>query len=209
MGEFASCSDAANFLASPMEILKRQRVMMPGEILPPESPVWGSGPVLPVLPVLSARPARSLAARLADLYGANAAQPTAAEISALKLWIEIEFENLPCPVDFHYLEIDLSLANRIYENSGVLAISVLNNTHPFLSFRENAKFRAIHDWHHISRKIDSSLSGEIQTYKIARKSAPRSIWWLLHSEIILQAAACIHFGEFQAQKFVNAIGAAK
>jgi hypothetical protein len=152
---------------------------------------------------------RSLASRLAALYGGSAAEPSAAEISALKSWIEIEFKNLPCPVDFHYSEIDLSLANRIYENSGVLAISVLNNDHPFLTFRENAKFRAIHDFHHISHKIDSTLSGEIQTYKIARQSAPRAIWWLLHSEIILQAAACIHFGEFQAQKFVNAIGAAK
>jgi hypothetical protein len=179
------------------------RPVMPGEIPPPLPPVRASEPVLPVLP------ARSLAARLASLYGANAAQPTAAEISALKFWIEIEFENLPCPVDFLYQDVDLALANRIYENSGVLAISVLNNDHPFLTFRENAKFRAIHDWHHISRKIDSSLSGEIQTYKIARKSAPRAIWWLLHSEIVLQAAACIHFGEFQAQKFVNAIGAAK
>jgi hypothetical protein len=179
------------------------RPVMPGEILPPLPPVRASEPALPALP------ARSLATRLASLYGANAAQPTAAEIRLLKMWIHLEFENLPCPVDFLYQDVDLALANRIYENSGVLAISVLNNDHPFLTFRENAKFRATHDWHHISRKIDSSLLGEIQTYKIARKSAPRAIWWLLHSEIVLQAAACIHHGEFQAQKFVNAIGAAK
>jgi hypothetical protein len=189
-----------------MEILKRSRPVLPGEICPPLPPVWGAAPVLPVLP---ARPAGSLAGRLTALYGASPAQPSPAEISGLKSWIHSEFENLPCPVDFWYEEIDLAMANRIYQNSGVLAISVLNNYHPFLSFRENAKFRAIHDWHHISHKIDSTLSGEIQTYKIARQSAPRAIWWLLHSEIVLQAAACIHHGEFQPQKFVNVIGAAK
>lgn len=186
-----------------METLKRSRPVLPGESMPPAPPVWGAAPVLPVLPV------RGLASRLAALYGGAAAQPSPAEVSELKLWIDSEFENLPCPVDFWYEEIDLAMANRIYQNSGVLAISVLNNGHPFLTFRENAKFRAIHDWHHIAHKIDSTLSGEIQAYKIARKSAPRAIWWLLHSEIVLQAAACIHFGDFQAQKFVNVIGAGK
>jgi hypothetical protein len=189
-----------------MEIINRTRPIMPGEICPPMPPVWGAEPVLPTIP---AKSPHTLAGRLAALYGGAASIPSDAEISAFKLWINSEFENLPCIVDFHYLEIDLAQANRIYQDSGILAISVLNNDHPFLTFRENAKFRAIHDWHHICHKIDSTLSGEIQAYKIARKSAPRFIWWLLHSEIVLQAAACVHHGEFQPQQFVNIIGTNK
>jgi hypothetical protein len=203
MAEFAGRSDATFLASLVMQILNRARPVLPGEFPPPLPPVWGAEPTLPTLP------RADLAGRLARLYEAPATVPTAAEISAFKIWIDAEFWRLPVPVQFHYEEIDLALANTIYENTGILAISVLNNSHPFLTFRENARFRAIHEWHHISHKIDSTLPGEIQTYKIARNSAPRAIWWLLHSEIILQAAACIHSGEFQPQKFVNSIGAAK
>jgi hypothetical protein len=145
-----------------------------------------------------------LAARLAALYAAAPTDPTEAERAALRTWICAEFDRLPCHVDFWYQEVDLSVAQRIYRQSNVLAISVLHNNHPFLSFADNAKFRAVHDWHHISGGFDSTLSGEIFSYKMARKSAPRDIWWLLHSEIILQAAACLYHGEFQPQKLIKA-----
>lgn len=145
-----------------------------------------------------------LAARLAALYAAAPTDPTEVERAALRAWIHAEFDRLPCPVDFHYQEIDLPTAQRIYQQSNVLAVSVLHNNHPFLNFTDNAKFRAVHDWHHISGGFNSTLSGEIASYKIARKSAPRAIWWLLHSEIILQAAACLYHGEFQPQKLIKA-----
>lgn len=146
----------------------------------------------------------TLAARLAALYAADLTAPTEVERETLRGWIRHEFDRLPCAVDFWHEDIDLQTARHVYKTSGVLAISVLHNSHPFLSFAENAKFRAVHDWHHISGGFDSTLSGEISSYKLARKSAPKSIWWLLHSEIVLQAAACLHYGEFQPQKLVKA-----
>ena len=145
-----------------------------------------------------------LAACLATLYAAAPTEPSDAERDALTAWIRAEFDRLPCPVDYWYEDVDLSTAQRIYHQSGVLAISVLHNNHPFLSFTDNAKFRAVHDWHHIKGGFDSTLGGEIASYKLARKSAPKSIWWLLHSEIVLQAAACLHHGGFQPQKLIKA-----
>jgi len=145
-----------------------------------------------------------LAARLAALYAASPTEPTPAQQDALRAWIRHEFSQLPCAVDFWYQDVDLQTAARIYQASGTLAISVLHNFHPFLSFTDNAKFRAVHDWHHISGGQDSTLRGEIASYKQARKSAPKFIWWLLHSEIVLQAAACLHHGSFQPQKLVKA-----
>ena len=143
---------------------------------------------------------------LAELYlNGDSVNPTDSEISTFRAWIEQEFKIIPCPVDFVYQDVDLPQTERIYHDHNVLAISVLNCDHPFLTFRENAKFRAVHDWHHISRGYDSSLSGEIQSFEFARLSAPISIWWILHSEIVLQAAAMLYTGEFQPQKFANAL----
>jgi hypothetical protein len=148
-----------------------------------------------------------IVSRLAAMYEAAECIPNDAEITALKRWINEQFRQLPVPVDFHYEEIDLALTVTIFENTGVLPISVLHNCHPYLSFTDNARFRAIHDWHHVLIGADSTLRGEISTFKHAKSTAPKSIHWLLFSEIVLQAAACIHNGgEFQPQRFIKAGG---
>jgi ubiquinone biosynthesis protein Coq4 len=90
-----------------------------------------------------------------------------------------------------------------WEASGVLFVSIESISHPFLTDVENALFRAVHDWHHILMDADSTLNGEIATFKHACTTAPREIWWMLRSEIVLQAAACIATGEFQPQKLVR------
>ena len=82
-------------------------------------------------------------------------------------------------------------------------ISVAHNEHPHLSFNENAKFRAVHDWHHIIGGADDSMGGEVLTYYIAQESAPVAIHWLLFSEIILQAATATHTRKFPTQKLVK------
>lgn len=141
------------------------------------------------------------------MYEAAECTPSSYEIAALKRWINEQFWQLPVPVDFHYEEIDLPLTATIFENSGILAISVLHNSHPYLSFTDNARFRAIHDWHHIQCGADSTMRGEIATFRHAKSTAPKSIHWLLFSEIVLQVAACLHNGgEFQAQRFVKVGG---
>jgi hypothetical protein len=88
----------------------------------------------------------------------------------------------------------------------MLNVSTANNTHPFLTPAQNVKFRAIHDWHHIEISRDDSLEGEHATYCHAASIAPRDIGWILFSEIVLQAAAAIHFGDFQPQKLVKVGG---
>lgn len=148
-----------------------------------------------------------LAHRLAALYQGAASEPTSREIASLRRWINGEFARITVPVSYVAGDVDLPETVAHLQNHGVLIISTANNDgHPIFTPAENARFRAVHDWHHIRHGLDSSLSGEIAAYKVARRSAPPHIWWLLHSEIVLQAAAALATGAFQAQRTVNAIG---
>jgi len=106
-------------------------------------------------------------------------------------------------VRFEGADIPLPEMLQRWEHSGVLFISVESISHPFLTDIENALFRAVHDWHHIVVNADSTLNGEILAFEHACSTAPSEIWWMLRSEIVLQAAACIATGEFQPQKLVR------
>ena len=141
-------------------------------------------------------------AHLANAYlmGAPAA-PTAAELDTLSSWIDGEFNSLPCEVQFWTGDITLAECRAAFNTSGVLNISIANNAHPYLTKSANAKFRAIHDWAHIELGADDSFKGEYSTWE--NNNAPDSIQWILFSEIVLQAAAAIHCGEFQAQRLVK------
>jgi hypothetical protein len=147
-----------------------------------------------------------LAARLAALYAASPTVPSQSEIWALENWIMIEYSKIPCRVQYVNYDLDLPTTVKQYEKLGALFISVAHNTHPYLCPWINARFRAVHDWHHIQSGADSTLRGEIATFNVAKRTAPRTIWWLLFSEIALQAAACIYHGSFQLQKTVRAGG---
>jgi hypothetical protein len=145
--------------------------------------------------------------RLASLYEAPQTMLTVSELATFQRWINEQYELLPCPVSFQDKEVNLVEAVIVYENTGTLPISILHNIHPCLSPSDNAKFRAVHDWHHIVIGADSTMQGEISTFRHAKSTAPKSIYWLLFSEIVLQAAACIHNGgEFQTQRFVKVGG---
>jgi hypothetical protein len=144
---------------------------------------------------------------LATSYRDGAAiTPTTFEIASLKTWIDTEFNAIPCAVRFWSGDIGLAECKAAFAQFGVLNISTANNIHPFLTPAQNAKFRAIHDWHHIEIGAPASLEGEYATYCHAASIAPHSIGWMLFSEIVLQAAAAIHFGDFQAQKLVKVGG---
>lgn len=148
--------------------------------------------------------APSLAAVLAAEYlAAPAAVPTDRELAMLRGWIRAEFQRIPVMVRFEGADIDLPSMLQRWEQSGVLFISIDNISHPFLTNVENALFRAVHDWHHIVVDADSTLNGEIATFEHACSTAPSEIHWVLRSEIVLQAAACIATGEFQPQKLVR------
>lgn len=144
--------------------------------------------------------ARPLAERYAD---APAATPSALELETLRRWIRNQWTKIPATVKFTGADYPLAEAKLRYIRTGDLVISTANNEHPYLSWMENAMFRAVHDWHHIIGGADDTLLGEVSTYYVAKSTAPQSIWWILCSEIVLQAAACIYFGDFQFQKLVR------
>jgi hypothetical protein len=149
---------------------------------------------------------QNLASRLSALYDGEPCNPSQAEIDQLVDFINAEFKRIPCPVIFVDHDIDLPDTMAHLCDHGVLLISTAHNHHPYLTCEQNARFRAIHDHHHAEIGADSTLGGEIKAFNHARKHAPKSIHWLLFSEIVLQAAACIHNGEFQPQKLVKAGG---
>lgn len=155
---------------------------------------------LPALAAATPTLARTLAAEYLD---APAATPTAAELATLRAWIRAEFAQIPCPVAFQGADLDLPAAVDRFAADGVLVISTASISHPWLTDAENAKFRAVHDWHHIAIGADSTLNGEIATFAHACATAPALIHWMLRSEIVLQAATCIATGRFWPQKFVR------
>lgn len=140
----------------------------------------------------------------ADLYMRGVDHSVSAtELKALRRFISVQFNLIRCPVV--YIQQDITLPECIHclQTEGVLYISVANNSHPYLTPGENAQFRAVHDFHHIIIGADSSFAGECATFDHAASVAPQSIHWILFSEIVLQAAACLHTGEFQPQKLVK------
>lgn len=144
-------------------------------------------------------------ASLAQTYLTSpAAVPTETELAMLRRWIRQQWLAIPVGVRFTGGEFSLAQARSAFIRTGELIISTAHNSHPFLTFTENAMFRAVHDWHHIETGANDTLSGEMIAYEFARSTAPQQIWWMLFSEIVLQAAACLHHGGFQLQKLVRA-----
>lgn len=149
-----------------------------------------NNPTLPSIEALAA----------AYVVGSDCA-PTANEIHTLNSWIDKEFSALPCKVNFWTGDISLAECRNAFSHTGILNISTANSEHPYLTKAANARFRAIHDWAHICLGADDSFAGEFSTWW--NNTAPKSIQWILFSEIVLQAAAAIHYGDFQQQKFIK------
>lgn len=127
--------------------------------------------------------------------------PTKAELSTLNGWIDSEFKSLWFPVKFISAEISLDQCKQLFKDSGVLFISSLHNNSQILTFEQNLKFRAVHDYAHIVLGVDSTFEGEWEVW--FNNDAPDSIQWILHSEIVMQAAATVHTGSFPVQKLVR------
>jgi hypothetical protein len=143
---------------------------------------------------------------LANAYrGGAAVTPTDREIKVFAAWIDQKFLDIPCTVQFWSGDISLSECKDSFVQSGILNVSTAHNCHPILSKQQNAKFRAIHDWDHIILDANDGMIGEYTTW--LHNDAPNCIQWILFSEIVLQAAACLHAdGEFQPQKLVKMPG---
>lgn len=163
------------------------------------------GVSLTVLTVLS--PSIPPIDRLAHAFlDGESVEPTARELSLLNSWIDSQFRRIPVLVRFTGTDVDLPTMAANFETTGELLISIANNFHPFLEGFQNAKFRAVHDWHHLVLGADSTFKGEVATFKHAAMHAHREMRWMLFSEIVLQAATAISTGEFAAQKLVRIPG---
>jgi hypothetical protein len=152
-------------------------------------------------------PSAAIVGKLARAFVNGAAViPTNRELSLLNAWIDSEFRAIPVPVRFTGDDVDLPSMLANWEATGELLISIAHNCHPHLEGFANAKFRAVHDWHHVVIGADSTFAGELATFEHAAQHAPSEIRWMLFSEIALQAAACIATGRFQPQKLVRMSG---
>lgn len=145
----------------------------------------------------------TLASALASLYQKGEhTEPTPHELNLFGLWLNNQFATITGTVRFTKDEVSPELLIDTYIRTGDLLISSANNQSVW-SHSQNLMFRAVHDWHHIKAKARFDLIGEIQAYGEAAKTAPKSIHWILFSEIVLQAATAIHTGTFPAQKLVK------
>lgn len=130
-------------------------------------------------------------------------EPRDDEKKAFTDWILNEYFNLPVRVKFVAAEVSPETMLHFFKYDQMLYISTLHSEHPFLTPMQNWMFRAVHDFHHASQDLGFDLDGEVATARYAISTAPKSIHWMLWSEISLQAAASIKTGEFQPQKMVH------
>lgn len=131
-------------------------------------------------------------------------EPTPAERQAFLAWLDDQYDAIKANVRFTPSEVDPTQLKLRYESTGQILISTAHNESPWLDRASNAHFRAVHDWHHLQHDLGFDVEGEHAAYLVAIASAPKSIHWILRSEIFLQAAACIETGSFQPQKLVKA-----
>ena len=129
--------------------------------------------------------------------------PSHGELAMFRSWIHTEFSKIPASHRITRIDFSLDQVKQHYIKTGEIITSIIGIEHPFLTFIENVRFRALHDWHHIITGTESDFEGEVITYKAALRTAPKSIHWILRSEIVLQAAAMLHTGAFQEQKLVR------
>jgi hypothetical protein len=141
---------------------------------------------------------------LARLYAHGAAAtPSRFELATLATWIDAEIRPILERVWYTSQEVSPEAFHSAHKSSGRLVISTAHNVHPFWGYAQNARLRAVHDWHHLQSGAGYDLPGEIQAFRYAQSRAPEAIHWILFSEIVLQAAAAIHFGRFLEQKLVR------
>src|SRR5574343_605156 len=81
-----------------------------------------------------------------------------------------------------------------------LCVSTLHNEHPLFTPEENLKSRAVHDWYHYKALADFSLEGEYETYLWQCEACAPESRPALYTEVVLQAAHKVLYGEFMQQK---------
>jgi hypothetical protein len=146
----------------------------------------------------------SLISELAQRYETlPASAPTSTELQAFRDWLRHESQQITAPIVYVRAELKPQETLHEFRQTGRLLVSTAHNCHPYFTRCENNLFRAVHDWHHLQIGPDFTFKGEVCAYLKARSTAPQAIWWILFCEIVAQAAACLHFGEFRPQRMVK------
>ena len=133
----------------------------------------------------------------------KAAEPTMREVMDFTQWVDSQYSHIERYVDFTSQEVEPNEMLWYWDSFARIRVSTAHNDHPYWAPDVNAKFRAIHDWHHIQGGFGFYLAGELCAAGYAMSTAPESIRWILWSEVALQAASAIHTGTFQEQKLVR------
>ena len=88
-----------------------------------------------------------------------------------------------------------------YENTGKLKISIDYSDHPLWSVEDNIVFRTVHDYIvHIRGGFEFGLKGELGSYNLHAKLAPKAALPALFTEIVGQAAYAVTNGDFPSQQ---------
>lgn len=118
--------------------------------------------------------------------------------------VEREFSKIQIQVLFESKNFDdFEEVKHEYKNYDKLYVSALNNNSDLFPGTLNLKFRAVHDVIHIDYNYKFDFIGEYNTYKIQSEGLSFKAKQVLFSEIVLQAAYCLHYGEFApVQKIV-------
>ena len=83
---------------------------------------------------------------------------------------------------------------------------LFNEPNPdLMSTSQNLWFRAIHDLTHWRIGANDTMTGELSVTEAHTRTAPKSIHWILWSEVAGQAAVAITKGEFPEQKLCKII----
>ena len=145
------------------------------------------------------------ASRLAKLYLASkGCRPSPEQLYTFRQWLYLRYERIRPLVQYTPNPVKPERLQRYWERTGKLLISTAHNRHPFWLPVENAMFRAVHDWDHLTYGHAYDFEGELGAYRSAASTAPFQIRWILWSEIVLQAAVTVTTGQFPRQKLVLA-----
>ena len=143
-------------------------------------------------------------AHVARFYNeAEHTEPTDTELETFRTWLNQAYGEIASFVRFTYQEVDPAQMLLRWRNTKQLLISTAHNDSPWMSKKENARFRAVHDFHHIRYNLAFDVEGEYMAFEAAASEAPIEIHWMLRSEIWFQAAACEFYNGFQQQKLVH------
>jgi hypothetical protein len=88
-----------------------------------------------------------------------------------------------------------------FEQNGRMYISVDYSDHPVFTMEENIIFRSVHDRIvHVQGNYPFGLKGELQSYNLHAKLAPKNALPALFTEVVGQVCQCIVKGDFPVQK---------